>query len=93
VMAGVPALVVPYETATENEQRARAERLAALGAVQCLEPGALQPDAMVVAIERLLSFEPRPAALALDGAERTAQILVDCLLRLRSDTPFSRQAA
>ena len=93
VMAGVPALVVPYETATENEQRARAERLAALGAVQCLEPGALQPDAMAAAIERLLSFEPRPAALALDGAERTAQILVDCLRRLRSDTPFSRQAA
>ena len=93
VLAGVPALVVPYETATENEQRARAERLAALGAVQCLEPGGLQPDSMAAAIEHLLAFEPRPAALALDGAERTAQILADCLRQLRSDTRLSRQAA
>lgn len=75
VVSGVPALVAPYETATENEQRGRAERLASLGAMQCLPRDALHPGALAAAIERLLGFQPRPAALALDGAQRSAAIL------------------
>lgn len=75
VVAGVPALVVPYETRTENEQRQRAERLASLGALQWLSADALSPDTLAAAIHRLLAFTPRPAALALDGAERSAQFL------------------
>ena len=84
VVAGVPALVAPYETATENEQRSRAEKLAALGALQCLPPGALAPTSLARAIEALLRFTPRPAALALDGAQRSAAILASLLTqRLR----------
>ena len=79
VVAGVPALVAPYETATENEQRGRAERLAELGALQCLGAQALRPQALARAIERLLAFVPRPAALALDGAPRSAALLGDLL--------------
>lgn len=79
VVSGVPALVSPYETATENEQRGRAEKLAALGALQCLPPGALAPASLARAIEALLRFTPRPAALALDGAQRSAEILVSLL--------------
>ena len=75
VVSGVAALVAPYETATENEQRGRAERLASLGAMQCLPRDALHPGALAAAIERLLDFQPRPAALALDGAQRSAAIL------------------
>ncbi len=37
VVSEVPALVVPYGTVTENEQRHRAQRLAALGAVLCFD--------------------------------------------------------
>lgn len=74
VVAGVPALVAPYETKTENEQRGRAEKLAALGALQCLG-GAPTADTLASAIESLLRFSPRPAALALDGAVRSAAIL------------------
>jgi predicted glycosyltransferase len=70
--AGVPAMVLPYETATENEQRQRAERLAALGALLCLERAPADGRAWAAEIERLLAFEPRPAALAVDGAERSA---------------------
>ncbi|WP_298824604.1 glycosyltransferase [uncultured Piscinibacter sp.] len=81
VVSGVPALVAPYETATENEQRGRAEKLAALGALQCLPAGALQPQALARAIESLLRFAPRPAALTLDGAARSADWLADRLER------------
>jgi predicted glycosyltransferase len=80
VVAGVPALVTPYETKTENEQRGRAEKLAAIGALQCLPPGALTPAALAQAIDALLHFAPRPSALVLDGAERSAGELADRLL-------------
>ena len=75
VISGVPALVVPYQTVTENEQSQRAERLAALGAMLQLASDTLHPDTLAAAIGRLLAFKPYPAALALDGAERSASIL------------------
>lgn len=90
VVSGVPALVVPYATATENEQAGRAERLAALGALQWLAPAALTPAALAAAITRLLQFQPRPAALALDGAARSAALLGDLLDRRQ---PGVRQSA
>jgi predicted glycosyltransferase len=83
VVSGVPALVVPYQTATENEQSQRAERLAALGAMLQLRANALHPDALAAAIERLLAFEPQPAALALRGAERSASILAQLAAQQR----------
>ena len=83
VVSGVPALVVPYQTVTENEQGQRAQSLAALGAVQHLDADLLRPDTLAGAIERLLAFTPRPAALALDGAERSAGILVELNARQR----------
>lgn len=75
VVAKVPALVVPYETATENEQRARAERLASMGAMLCMAPHQLDPTSMGRAIEALGRFEPRAAALRLDGATCSAHHL------------------
>jgi predicted glycosyltransferase len=83
VVSGVPALVVPYQTVTENEQSQRAERLAALGAMLQLQADALRPDALAAAIERLLAFRPHPAALALDGAERSAGILAQLAAQRR----------
>ena len=75
VGAGVPALVVPYETPSENEQRTRAERLAALGAIRMLPSADLNAVSMAQAIGELLDFQPRPAALDLNGADHTAQLL------------------
>ena len=83
VVSGVPALVVPYQTVTENEQSQRAERLAALGAMLQLEADTLRPDALAAAIVQLLAFEPQPAALALDGAERSASILAQLAAQQR----------
>jgi predicted glycosyltransferase len=76
VVAEVPALVVPYQTATENEQQQRAQRLAAAGALLHLPAAeAEDPAALAAALQQLLGFQPRPAAMALDGAVRSAEIL------------------
>ena len=75
LVAGVPALVVPYATATENEQAERARRLAALGALQWLPAPALTPAALAAAMMRLLSFQPDTVALGLDGARDSADWL------------------
>ncbi len=77
VGAGVPALVVPYETRTENEQRTRAERLAALGAMQMLSAGEMTPPRMAQAFEALLAFTPARCALDLNGAQRCAELLAE----------------
>ena len=75
LVAQVPALVAPYATSTENEQGERAARLAALGALrQCSAP-ALDPVHLADEIEALLTFKPRQAALNLDGAVLSAQLL------------------
>jgi predicted glycosyltransferase len=88
VVSRVPALVVPYGTTTENEQQQRAQRLAALGAVLCLdEPRALSGESLADAIGPLLHFMPQPSALALDGAERTARLLAQLLEHRKQEEP------
>lgn len=81
LVSGVPALVVPYGTATENEQLNRARRLEALGAALCCLPQTADGRTLADAIERLLHFVPRRAALALNGAERTTELLSQLLAR------------
>jgi predicted glycosyltransferase len=83
VVSEVPALVVPYATATENEQSQRASRLAALGAVQYLPAQALDGRNLAIALAQLLRFRPRPAALALDGARRSAELLAQLVAAAR----------
>ncbi len=75
VVSGVPALVVPYATRTENEQGQRAARVAALGALRHLPAAALSAQTLAREIEALLAFTPRPAALNLNGASITVQHL------------------
>jgi predicted glycosyltransferase len=61
----VPALVVPYATAEEDEQTRRARRLEKLGVVKVSDH----------ADPRLLDFTPQAAQLDLDGAARTTELL------------------
>jgi predicted glycosyltransferase len=77
VVSGVPALVVPYAAPGENEQTERAARLAALGAVRHLPPAELTAARLADEIVGLMSFAPRPAAISLDGAARSAQLLAE----------------
>ena len=90
VVAGVPALVVPYAEGGENEQTERAAKLAALGALRHLPPAELTAQRLAAEIVALMSFTPRPAAIDLDGAERSAQLLAEAAA---SGTALSRVAA
>jgi predicted glycosyltransferase len=75
VRAGLPALVVPYATPEEDEQLRRAGRLERLGALRVLDPERLDAVTLAAAVESLLSFDPLPPAIDLDGARRTADLL------------------
>jgi predicted glycosyltransferase len=79
IVAGVPALMLPYAAKGETEQTDRAQRLAALGAVRCAALADLTPETLAAAIESLPRFEPTPAAISLDGAERSAQLIAALL--------------
>ncbi len=73
--AGARAVLVPFAAERETEQLVRAERLAALGAVELVRESDLTPGALAKAIERAASR--RPAAVAFDtaGASRSAQLI------------------
>jgi predicted glycosyltransferase len=83
--AGVPALVWPFPQ--NREQRLRAERLAALGALVCLENGDLHPTRLADVIDRQLSLiERSPADIDLGGAAKTAAWINDRLNRIRRNS-------
>ncbi len=87
--AGVPALVVPYEAPGETEQRERAHRLAALGALRVLPADELTPPRLAAEITDLLSQRPKAVELDFAGAERTARI-VAALVDARSARSLPR---
>ena len=75
VRSGVPGLIVPYATAEEDEQTRRARRLERRGAVRVLAAERLAPATLAAEVRRLLTFEPRAAAVDLEGARRTGHLL------------------
>jgi predicted glycosyltransferase len=81
--AGVPALVVPFAEAGEDEQLRRAERLARMGAVRVLPAEHLDPPRLAAEVRELLGFRPQPVDLDFDGARRSAALLAE-LARNRS---------
>ena len=71
-----PMVLVPFETATETEQRTRAERLVKLGLAEVVRESELTPRTLAGAIDRALRDRPvGRLAFALDGAARTADLL------------------
>jgi predicted glycosyltransferase len=75
VATGVPALVIPFTTAREDEQIKRARRLESLGALRLLAPEDATPRRVARAMAALRDFHPYPACLDLNGAERSARML------------------
>lgn len=71
-----PMVLVPFETATETEQRARAERLVYLGLAEVVWESELTPRRLAGAIDRVWrTRHARGPALAFDGAARTADLV------------------
>jgi predicted glycosyltransferase len=77
---GKPMVLVPFETASETEQRIRAERLASLGLAEAVWESALAASSLARAIDaayrRPVSAGPKLGlALNLDGAATTARLV------------------
>jgi predicted glycosyltransferase len=88
LQTGVAGLVVPFAEGREDEQRARASRLAALGALRVLDPDDLTPPRLAQEIVAMRSFKPTTIALAADGASETLRIATALWeSRARGDRP------
>jgi len=92
---GKPMVLVPFETATETEQRIRAERLASLGLAEAVWESELAASSLARAIDAAYR-RPRDAGpglqrapLNLDGAAVTAR-LVTALARRPVDSQEPR---
>jgi predicted glycosyltransferase len=71
-----PMVLVPFETATETEQRTRAERLVDLGLAEAVWESELTPRTLAGSIDRVWRAGPaRRPAFALDGATRSADLV------------------
>lgn len=71
----VPALVVPFAEEHENEQSRRAERLAGRGLLRVLPSSELTSLRLAAAVRELLDFAPTGAALQMNGAVVTRDLL------------------
>jgi predicted glycosyltransferase len=73
-----PMVLVPFETATETEQRTRAERLVQLGLAEVVWESELTPQVLAGAIDQAIQRRPEPwPSLALDGAAQTARLIAE----------------
>lgn len=70
------AVLVPFAAGRETEQPLRAERLAALGAAEVVRESELTPDRLAAAIERAAARPRCPATIDMDGAGRSARIVL-----------------
>ena len=74
--AGCRALLVPFSQKSETEQRDRAALLRARGLAEVVEEAALTPSSLAAAVDRVLTGPAPPrAAIAMDGAVRSAAVL------------------
>ncbi len=69
------AVLVPFAAERETEQLARAERLAALGAVELVREKELSPGTLAAAIERAAAREPARVAIDTAGAAKSARLI------------------
>jgi len=69
------AVLVPFAAARETEQLVRAERLAALGAVELVRESELSPESLGAAIERAASRRPATVSLDTNGAANSARLI------------------
>jgi predicted glycosyltransferase len=73
--ANVRALVYPEVGNGDNEQRVRAAKLAAMGAVEMLESSELAADLVAARIKSALRKPPARVSLDMNGAEGTRRLV------------------
>lgn len=80
LVAGTPAILVPFAAGGESEQRERAKRLGERGFCHVVDEDDLSAETLAASIDRALKDAPRrramPAAdFAIDGAATTARLI------------------
>jgi predicted glycosyltransferase len=88
--SGVRAVVIPYETGGETEQRLRSEILASKGLLTVVPADELSPERLAAAVAAALKTSPNPAGIDTSGAARTASMVSDLARRRR---PGERHSA
>jgi predicted glycosyltransferase len=73
--ANVRALVYPVIGNGDNEQRVRAEKLAASGALEIIETADLLPERLAGKIRAALQRAAQPVSLDMDGARKTRELI------------------
>lgn len=86
LIAGAPAVVVPFASQRETEQNLRAERLAACGVLEMVHAGELSPERLTSAIGRAIARRPATAAIATGGDQRSAAVIAGMI----RDAPRAR---
>jgi predicted glycosyltransferase len=72
---GTPAVVVPYSTDREDEQRCRAARLAVLGVVRHLPAAEMTPQRLAEEVIAAVGDRPAGPRLDLDGRAASARFV------------------
>ena len=85
--AGARAVVVPFASERETEQRLRAERLAACGVLELLPENQLTAARLTLAVERAIERDPRTISVDLGGARRSARLIANMIRDTESDVP------
>lgn len=79
LIAGVPAVFVPFAQVKETEQAQRADALAAHGRAVTVSEKGLTPEALAAAIDDALALPHQPHRVRLGGAENSADVLISDL--------------
>jgi len=77
--AGVRAVVVPFASEREKEQRLRAERLAACGVIELVPETQLTSARLTHAVERAIERDPRTISVDTGGARRSARLIAEMI--------------
>lgn len=88
--SGIAALAVPFAQGQEDEQTNRAQRLSQLGLLRSVDANDLDVSRFVSEVEQLLQFTPNSAALDVNGADRSAEIIHQLLTVNIANTNFDK---
>jgi predicted glycosyltransferase len=79
--AGAPAVVVPYETASETEQRLRSDMLSAIGLLTVVPAAELSPERLAKGVAETLAKPRSSHHVDLSGAPTTARVIGELTAR------------
>jgi predicted glycosyltransferase len=77
--AGCPAVLAPYAGDGQTEQQRRARMLRQRGCTLLVDHDELNPRTLAAAVDAAAQWRPPPCGLDLDGAPRSAQLLLEAL--------------